>query len=216
MKNLLYKEFKLTISPLFYVLPFLTSLLMLIPSWIYFMVAMYTLFISFPNIFALSKANNDLGFSIMMPVSKNEIVKARIVSMHSLQLLQIVFIIIFAIINKMLYNIPNFFTIPNASFIGLVLILYGIFNIIFFPMHYKSGYKYGWALIFGLIATLVFAVGVEIANKTIDLFRVYLNTTSSEMLSYRLAALGVGIIVYIILGILSYKISAKRFEKVDV
>ena len=44
MKNLLYKEFRLAINPLFYLI-LLCGALLLIPKWIFFLALMYFFFI---------------------------------------------------------------------------------------------------------------------------------------------------------------------------
>ncbi|MDO9120569.1 MAG: ABC-2 transporter permease, partial [Anaerolineaceae bacterium] len=88
MNNLLNKELRLVIHPLYY-LTALFGALILIPNWVYFVALMYVLFIAFPNIFMNAKAQNDTGFSVLMPVRKRDVVKARVISMSILEILQV-------------------------------------------------------------------------------------------------------------------------------
>jgi len=115
MFNLLYKEFKLAVHPFYYILPVITGALMLIPQWIFFLVPLYFCFITVSNLFAVYKSNNDLSFSIMLPVSKKDIVKARMTSIMILQLLQISMAVLFAILNHVLYKSDNFGFDTNAA-----------------------------------------------------------------------------------------------------
>ena len=59
MFNLLNKEFRLVISPL-YLLTCLLGVLLLIPQWVFFVAPMYILFIALPNIIQFSKVQKDM------------------------------------------------------------------------------------------------------------------------------------------------------------
>src|SRR5690554_5137670 len=105
MYNLLKKELRLGVSPLYYVLPFLLGALMLIPAWLYFLVILYFCFITIPNMFAGYKSQNDAMFTSMLPVSKKDIVKAKTSIIVILELLHMVVAMIYGLISVRLY--PN-------------------------------------------------------------------------------------------------------------
>lgn len=212
MNNLLYKEFKLSINWFFYLFPVFLGALMFIPQWLFFFVPLYFCFITVPNLFGLLKAQNDVTYSVMLPVKKSDIVKARIMSISALELIHVVFTAIFAVIHNQLYNVSNFFMDPNMAFIGLILVMFGIFNLIIFPIYYKTAYKYGLATILSTAAALAFAAGMEllvIFNKDVA---VFLETDFNRQLLVLVA----GIVLYLIFTYTSYKISADNFEKVDI
>ncbi|MDX1358210.1 MAG: ABC-2 transporter permease [Clostridia bacterium] len=212
MNNLLYKEFRLTIGWFFYVFPILLGALMFIPQWLFFFVPLYFCFVTVPNLFGLVKAQNDVTYSVMLPVSKRNIVLSRIISISTLELLHIACTAVFAIIRNTLYGVNNFFMDPNYSFIGLVFIMFGLFNIIMFPIYYKTAYKYGLATVLSTLAAVLFAAGVEflvIFNKKVAVFL-------EADLGRQLLLLGGGIILFVALTAIAYKISEKRFEEVDV
>lgn len=217
MKNLLYKEFRLAISLYAFGLPVLVGALMLIPGWLYFIVFMYFGFITVPNLFASFKTQNDLSFTVMLPVSKSDIVKSRILAMLILELLHIIIAVVFAVINSRLYgHWTYFFLEPNVAFFGLVFIMFAIFNVILFPMYYKTGYKYGMPLIMSSIAMVVYAAGVEllaIYNSTVQL---YLKGAEANNMMLQYGILVSGIVIFIITAIVAYKLSIKRFESVDI
>jgi len=212
MYNLLYKEFRLAIHPFFYILSVLTGALMLIPQWIYFLVPLYFCWITVPQLFSLYKSNNDLEFSIMMPIRKSNIVKARIVSIIILELFQIACSVIFALINRSLYKMDNFAFDPNAAYFGFVFVMFALFNIILFPMFYKTAYKFGAAVIVSIVAAMGFAFSAEMLTIFNERFRMIVE----GQVSSQLLLLGAGIGVFILGGIAAYKISVKSFEKVDV
>jgi DNA-binding transcriptional regulator YhcF (GntR family) len=71
MKNLLYKELTLSIHPFFsLIMPFMLSLLFLIPNWIFTIVFLYFFWISAPQIFSGYTAQLDQAFLSSLPVSK--------------------------------------------------------------------------------------------------------------------------------------------------
>jgi ABC-2 type transport system permease protein len=213
MKNLLYKEFHLTIHPLFYIMPVFGALL-LIPNWVYFLAVMYFFFIAFPNIFNMGKAQNDIGFSVMLPVKRSDIVKARMLSVLILELFQIVAAAIFAVINMAIYPAGNYLLMdPNAAYIGFVFIIYAIFNVVFFPMFYKTAYKIGFPVILANIAAVVFAAGIELLNVYVPWFRIF---DGREHLIAHLSVLAGGIIVFVLLNIVALRMSVKRFDKVSL
>ena len=215
MTSLLYKEFKLNIHPLFYLVTLLGALI-LIPSWLYFIAMSYVFYITIVNVMSSSKSQNDFGYCAMLPIRKRDIVKARIISIIGLELLHIVVGIVFAILNSKLYPYNNFFLEPNTAFFGFVFIMYGIFNAIFFPMFYKSGHKLGMPSIISIAVAIGFATLVELSVMFVPQLNIALDSDNAGTLIWKLITLLVGIGVFIVTGIMSYRISAKRFEKLGL
>jgi hypothetical protein len=211
MHNLLNKELKLTISPLFYVLPLIMGLLMFIPNWLYFMVLMYYFFMSVPNILSACKAQNDLSFSVLLPVSKDDIVKARIMSFSLVEMLHITASAILAGVNMWIYGDALFFLSPNIAFFGLCFVMYGLFNLILFPIYYKTAYKYGAAVIISISVAFLFAAGAEL----IALFNRNINVFMRNYSTGHLIVLVLGILFYILSKYVAYKLSIKSFRKVE-
>lgn len=212
MINLLYKEFKLTINWFFYLFPVILGALFFIPQWLYFFVPLYFCLITVPNLFGMVKAQNDVTYSVMLPVQKNDIVKARILSMVSLELLHVLFTAVFAIVRNRLYGMWNFFMDPNYAFFGLVFVMFGLFNIIMFPLYYKTAYKYGLATVLSTLVAVLFAAGIELLVIFNQNFAAFLETDITR----QLVILGGGVVVFVALTLAAYKISIKLFEKVDV
>jgi hypothetical protein len=212
MKSLLYKEFHLVIHPLFY-LVLLCGALLLIPQWVYFVAVMYFFFITLPNIFTMSKAQNDIGFSAMLPVRRQDIVKARMGSVIILEGLQILVTAVFAVINMAIYPKGNSLMDPNVAFIGFVFILYGIFNVIFFPMFYKTADKIGIPVIVAMAAATLFGTAVEFLIAFVPALRVF---DSRGYLGPQLAMLAGGIILYGLLNVVAYRKSTKNFDSIDL
>ncbi len=215
MKDLLYKEFRLVINPLFF-LVLLFSALLLIPQWVYFVAMLYFLFIAVPNIFANAKAVNDISFTVMLPIRKRDVVKARVLSITVLELLQIALAAVFVTINMALYPNGNFMIDANIAYLGCVFVMYGIFNAIFFPMFYRSAYKIGWPILIAVTASMLFAAAIETLVLSIPAAAHILDGISGDALLRQLPVMAIGIVFFVLLTMLAYKKSAKNFERVDL
>ena len=216
MRNLLYKEFSLSINRFFLLVPVLTSALFLIPQWVFFIALMYFFWISVPNILSTYNAQNDISFSIMMPVKKSDIVGSKVLAFVILELLHLVTGMFFAYLNTRLYHTNNFLLDLTPAFFGIAFIMFGLFNITLFPMYFRTAYAYGLPTIAACVVTLLFVAGVEalvLVNRNIAYF---LEGTSSESRLVQWIVLVAGIVIFALLNIITVKISSKRFEKVNL
>ncbi|MBB6731497.1 ABC-2 transporter permease [Cohnella zeiphila] len=219
MYNLVIKDLKLGINRMFFVFPALLGLLMLIPSWIYFLVPMYFYWITVPNMFNNFKTQNDMMFTSMMPVTKKDMVKARVAVIVILEILHIGFAAIFGVIHDLVYanlNIGYQFFAPSMGFWGLCLVMMAIFNIILIPMYYKTAYKFSVPLILATAAAMIYAgivqwVGIE--NKSMsDIF----NVTIAEHIGLHASILAAGIVLFAAFTLTAYRIAVQRFLKVEL
>lgn len=215
MKNLLYKELKLAINPVAFIMPLLCALL-LIRDYLYLIAFMYT-FITIPIIFTVCKEQKDIYFTALLPVRKKDAVKARFISVIAIELLQIIVAVPFAIINNKLYPEGNMFLMDaNTALFGLVFIMYAIFNTIFLTGFYKTAYKIAFPLTLSIAVTLVYSVIIEFLIQSLPSLKSSLDTLDKGMFLRQTSVLFVGIIIYILSAIISYKKSADNFEKIDV
>ncbi|MEF3307487.1 ABC-2 transporter permease [Paenibacillus sp. GYB004] len=217
MYNLLMKELKLGVSPFFYIMPLLTGALMLIPGWLYFLVILYFCFITIPNMFAGYKNQNDLIFSSMMPVTKKDIVRARVSVIVILELIHIVVAMLYGVMTLRLYpNLKYIFFAPSFGFWGLCFVMLAIFNIIFISMYYKTAYKYGAPAFVAIAAAILFAGGAEWLGIQNSFVFDLLKGTGADNLAIQLSILITGFTIFAIFTIIAYHIANKRFEKVEI
>lgn len=215
MKNLLYKEFRLVINSLYF-LTVLFGALLLIPQWPYFLAMLYLFFFIVPNVFTNAKAINDTGFTMMLPIRKRDVVKARVISVATLELAQIVSAVPFAFLSMSFYPYGNMLIDANLAYLGFVFMMYGIFNVIFLPMYYKTAYKMGWALTFAITASVLFASAVEVLVAAVPAANHAFDGLSGDALIRQLPVLGAGILLFALLTVLAYWKSVTNFEKVDL
>lgn len=213
MKNLLFKELKLSIHPVVYFMPFLVVLL-LIPEYPYFIAFMYV-FITIPIIFTVCKEHKDIYFAVLLPVRKRDIVKARFMAVIAIELMQLLIAVPFAIINKVLYPQGNSVMLDvSMALFGFVFIIYAIFNAIFLPGFYKTANKMVLPVTLAVAAAFVFGVLVEFAVQAVPFFKLHFDTVG--MLLGQAAILVLGIGIYIVSNHLAYGKAAGYFDKIDV
>ncbi|MFD0621335.1 ABC-2 transporter permease [Paenibacillus sp. GCM10027629] len=217
MYNLVMKDLKLGVNPWFFALPLLMGALMLVPGWLYFLVPLYFCWITIPNIFAGFRTQNDLMFTTMMPVTKKDIVKARVTVIVILELLHLVLAMIYGMITIRLYpDLTYYFFAPHMGFWGLCFVMLAIFNVIFISMYYKTAYKYGGAAAASITAAMLFAgvaqwVGIQ--NSFIsDTF----NGSGVDNTALQISILIAGIVIFIAFTMIAYRIAVKRFLKVEI
>lgn len=214
MKNLLYKEFALWWNPGWFLF-LLFGILLLIPAWPYFIAFGY-IFIAFNSVFIGGRANQDIFFTVSLPVRKRDTVLARVLAVAAIEVLQIVVSIPFAVLNNVFYPEGNKVGMNvNFAFFGLVFLMYGIFNL-FLPGFYKTAYKVGIPMLLSTVASAVCVTAADIAVVTVPVLRTNLNGMGADHLPAQLLALAAGIALFALLSALAYRIAAARFEKVDL
>ncbi len=90
--------------------------------------------------------------------------------------------------------------------------MFGIFNLVLFPMFYKTGYKYGAAVIVSTIAAFLFSAAMELSVVFSHEAAIFFEADVNR----QIVILALGLIVFLAMSYITYKISLNRFKKVDV
>lgn len=137
MKELLNKELKLVLHPtniLFIPLAFM----LFIPNYPYLVIMFYTCLGVF-FMCQFGRENNDVFFTMMLPVEKHKTVLARIISVSLLELLEIAVCVPIAFLRAKIMTSVNAADLDvNITLFAFFFMIFGVFNIIFFPAYYKS------------------------------------------------------------------------------
>ncbi len=213
MQALLYKEFKLVVNPLFYGVALLSALI-LIPQWLYFIALLYFCFMAAPNLFTLSKTYKEVYFSVSQPVRRRDIVKARVLSIVALEVLQILVAAVCVVLKLTVMTTPNYlFMDGNLAFLGLSFVMFGLFNLVMLPMFYKTAYKIAMPTIVATVVAVAFAAVIELGMLYVPFIRFFdgMQTTPAHVIT-----LLAGIVAFVGLNLAAYRLSAARFEKIDL
>jgi len=213
--NLIYKEFRLNISPWMY-LWLLFPTLLLIPSWPYFIAFAY-LFMIFIFLIAQDKANQDLAFASSLPVPKSGIVTARTCTAVIAQLATLVVGVFCAIGHHALWAKDNGAGMnPNMAFFGAILLMYGCFNTIYLPGSYKIPYRMAWPLSGGVGLAIIVGGFTTTLIKVVPAWAAVLNDRGLGHLGAQLAVLLVGAVLYAGLTVEAWRRAVTTFEHTDL
>ena len=211
--KLLYKELMLAAHPTSIVFAFL-GCLVVVPAYPYTVIFMFGCLAPYIT-FLYARETNDAWYTAILPVTKRESVKGKCQLIVSIQLFQLLISIPCVVLKGILEVESNPVGIDaTVAWYGFGLIIYAVFDLVFFPAYYKNRYKAGKAFVIAAIPMLLLMVIVEGAVHIPAL--AWLDSYAMQDQLRQLPLLLIGIICYIVLLSMAYQISVKRFERVDL
>lgn len=216
MLKLLKKEWTLVLikpSLLF----FLLATTMLIPSYPAIVPAFFVFFVIQIS-FTTAQSNRDIEFTAMLPVSRKQIVASKILFTNLVQIAYLLFCVPFAIISSIILN-PEGNIVgmdKNIAFFGYALIATAVFNILFFPIHFKNTHKIGLPIMSGLFGFFLFTVIFEITIALAPSIKNVLDTLNPAMVVPQIIFTICCLILYIAMMFVTYKLSSKAFKKMAI
>ena len=140
--KLLMKEWKLCMHPMGYIM-LLCAALILVPGYPYGVSCFYMgLAIFF--ICLTARENHDASFTLTLPVSRRDAVKARILFCTVLEVLDLLLMGVFILVKYAIGFTHNPAGLDaGLALIGDGMIIFAIFNLVFFPIYYKDINKPG-------------------------------------------------------------------------
>jgi hypothetical protein len=215
MKNLLNKEFKLSMHPMVPIMLCL-SFMVIIPNYPYTVIFFYTTLAVFFTCLT-GRENNDIVYSLMLPIAKKDIVKGRMTFVVIQEIVQLILTIPFLALGAKLNPTGNQAGMDaNIALIGVGFIIYGVFNLVFFTQYYKNVNKVGKSFLIASVAVFVLVLLDVVSTYTIPIISDYVDTPSVQNLSYKLVTLLIGAVIFLILTALAYSKSVKLFLKQDL
>lgn len=215
MKALLKKEFSLS----FFVLPYLFTLLaglLLIPNYPYLVTFFYTT-LGIMFLFQYNRENHDISYMMSLPVRKRDMVTARFAQVIAIELLQAVVCVPFMAIRGLYAQLNNAVGFEaNLAFLGVALVMTGLFNLVFLPGHYKDGYRVGIPFVKGCIVEAVYMVAAEISLRAVPYFARYCDSMALSDQLHQIPVLIAGLALYAGLTWLAWRSSVRRFEALDL
>lgn len=215
MKSLMKKELRLALHPTAPMFLALSAMLM-IPNYPYLVAFFYTglgVFFTCLN----GRENGDVSYTLLLPVSKRDVVRARFTMVILLQLLQLLVAVPFAVLRQALLPEGNLAGLDaNLALFGFALVLYGGFNLIFFSVYYRDVRRVGAPFIWSSVWVFLWIGIVETCTHIVPFMRERIDTADPAYLPEKLAVLAVGALLYAALTAVSYRRSAALFEKQDL
>lgn len=214
--TLLRKEWLLNWQHSVYIYIYMLLVLTLLaPNYPYFVAFGYCL-IGIPTAFSYFKGNKDLEFSAMLPISRENIVKSKAYAVMLIELVQIVLAIPFALLSALLIN-------PTGNGVGLdanftlfasIFIEFGVFNILFLPQFFKTGYKVAKPAFLAFVGYILTTIAIELIIALVPSLNMIFDGTIYW--GAQLGLLCVSMIFYAVCMFVSYRLSVKNFLQVNL
>ena len=216
MKNLLYKELRLALQAPAVLFLFLSAML-IIPNYPYYVTFFYTALGLF-FCCQLGRENNDVYYTLSLPVRKRDAVTARFLLAVLLEAAQLLLAVPFAFLRQSFQSLGGNAVgmDANVALFGLSLLMLGLFNLTFFPAYYKDPRKVGGPFVKGCVVVFVFIVVAEACAHAVPFFHDKLDTMHGAFLPEKLAVLAAGLVLWALLTLLAWKKSVRSFEKLDL
>lgn len=213
MLNLLYKELRLAAHPNLFVFTAM-GVLTLVPAYPYGMIFLFGCLAPYIT-FMYGRETNDIYYTALLPIKKLDIVKSKCLLLVLAQIAQLLISLPFAFLRTQLLPNGNPAGIEaNVAYYGFGLMTYAIFDIIFLPQFFKTAYKAGKAFLLAIIPATLLVVAME-ALVHFPGFG-WLDSVAPSDLARQLPILLVGAVLYIAGTAVTYRVSARRFELVDL
>ena len=214
MKALLYKQFRLVCHPMTLIFC-LFGIMVLIPNYPYTVIFFYVmlgLFFTFLNI----REQKDIYYSALLPVPKRDTVKAGCAFVVIIEVLSLVVLIPCSLLAVHLQpGKDNLVGLdPNLALLAAGFLLYAVFNGVFLPSFYANGYKVGMAFIKAVIPTTLVMMVLEALPHIPAL--TWLDDLDAATQVRLLPALIASVLIYAGGMALTFRASARRYEKVDL
>ena len=213
--KLLKKEFKLCLhptGPLFLML----CTMILIPNYPYAVSFFYvTLGVFF--ICLTGRENHDAAFTAALPVTRKQMVQGRILMVCCLEMLDLLAVGLMLWVKSLIGYTPNQAGMDaNIVLLGEGFILFGLFNLLFFPNWYRNINKVGVPFLLASAAVFVYIVLAIVSTYAIPFVRDCLDTQDPAFLKEKLLFIAAALLLFLCAMWLSMKASVKRFERVDL
>ncbi len=213
--KLLMKEWKLCMHPTGYLMPLL-AVLVLTPGYPYgvccFFVGLSIFFICLT-----AREDHDAGYTLMLPVSRKDAVRGRILFSTILEAIDLLLMGVFILIKNAIGNLPNPAGLDAVvALIGEGLIIFAIFNLVFFPTYYGDISKPGKAFSFAATAVFVWIVLEIIGTYTVPFYRDVLDRPDPQHMNEKLLFTLGALALYLAGTARSIQLSAKKFEAADL
>lgn len=217
MKNLFIKELKLAASPLtfFFIAGAFITFIPGYPLLVGTFFVTLGIFYSFRNI----RENGDINYSVLLPVSKRDIVKGKFCFVVFLEGCAFLLTAVITLIRILFLSgagvyAGNPLMCANFTFLGYVLIAFALFNLIFVGGFFKTGYYFGKPFFIYLAAVFLFITAAETLFHLPYLGK--LNSFGFENIGIQSAVFAFGAVIFILLTLLSVKRSEKTFLSTDL
>ena len=217
MRNILQKEMKLSASVLSYL--FIAFGLMFFVPGYPILCGVFFVTLGLFHSFQTAREANDIVFSALLPIAKKDVVKGKflfvcLIELCALVLMAIATAVRMTVLSGAAVYRNNALMNANLFALGAAFFIFGLFNWLFVAGFFKTAYKFGRPFVVYIIAAFLAVAVFEALHHVPGLEKV--NAFGTEYLGLQLALLGAGAALYALMILLAYRLSCRRFEKIDL
>ena len=213
--KLLMKVWKLCMHPMGYIM-LLCAALVLVPGYPYGVTCFY-MGLAIYFICLTARENHDAAYTLMLPVSRRDAVRARILFCSVLEAADLLLIILFILIKKAIGDMPNPAGLDaGLALVGSALITFALFNMIFFPNYYRDINKPGKAFLFAAAAVFLWIILEVVGTYAVPFFRDILDRPDPAYMSEKALFTFGALALYLAGTAWSILQSTKKFEAQDL
>ena len=169
--------------------------------------------------FQSAREANDIVYSALLPVAKRDVVKGKyqftmLIELSSFVLMAVLTAVRMTVLAEAPVYRQNALMNANPFFLGMALLFFGLFNVIFVGGFFRTAYKIGKPFVIFICAAFL-TIGVAEALHHFPGLEA-LNAFGFDHIGLQLALLAAGAVLYAALTGLSYKKACADFEKIDL
>ena len=169
--------------------------------------------------FLNAREANDLVYSALLPVAKADVVKGKFLFAAFIELAGFAVMAVLTLVRMtLLKDAPvyreNALMNANLFFLGTVLLIFGLFNLIFVGGYFKTGYKLGKPFVIYIIAAFLIVGAAEALHHLPGCGAV--NAFGFDHLGLQLLLFACGAALYALLTFAAYRKACRDFEKIDL
>ena len=217
MRNIMRKEMQLSASILSYLFIAFGGMFFL-PGYPILCGAFFVTLGIFQS-FQTAREANDIIFSVLLPIAKRDVVKGKFffvvfIELCSFLLMAIVAVLRMTVMSEAEAYRHNALMNANPFALGMALLIFGLFNLIFVGGFFRTAYKFAKPFVSYIVSAFLMIGAGETAHHLPGFESV--NAFGFEHLLLQLALFVAGAAGYIILTLISFRTSCKNFEKIDL
>ena len=217
MKALIKKEMRLSASILAYLF-IAFGFMTLIPGYP-ILCGVFFITLGLFQSFQYAREANDTVFTALLPVAKHDVVKGRFLFTVFIELCGFLLMAAMTLVrmtllaDSVIYR-HNALMNANPFFLGMALLLFGLFNLIFVGGFFKTAYNFAKPFITHIIVCFLLIGAAETLHHIPGLQALNAFGFDHPVLQFSLFL--AGLLAYVLLTLLSYNKACKDFEKIDL
>ena len=169
--------------------------------------------------FQSAREANDIVFSALLPVAKRDVVRGKyqfsvMIELCGFVLMAVLTLVRMTVLSDAAVYRQNALMNANPFFLGMALLLFGMFNLIFLGGFFRTAYSLGKPLISYIIVCFLLTGIAEALHHFPGMEA--LNAFGFDHIGLQLLTLLAGAMLYILLTVMSYNKACENFERIDL